>query len=89
MWYLLFDMWESHPLEIKKRDDVAGIAFLVYVKRYTDTHEFLDYALKNYAAHCEKADIDEDLVEMILKCYQPTIRRCNTWAIVCSSSNVA
>ena len=57
--YLMFDVFESHPLAIDPEllgdDDIKSV-----VNQYTSSHEFLDYAANNWAIHFREAKIREE-----------------------------
>jgi len=57
--YLMFDVFESHPLVIDPKllgdDDIKSV-----VDQYTSSHEFLDYAANNWAIHFREAKIREE-----------------------------
>jgi ankyrin repeat domain-containing protein 50 len=72
IWYLLFTVFESHPLII---DEVRNHGIKKAVKRYTKEHDFLDYAAKNWADHFRTAKITKNADAALLK---STLEVCDT-----------
>jgi ankyrin repeat domain-containing protein 50 len=77
VWYLLFSVFENHPLVIDpkrwKREEL--------VNRYTRGHDFLDYAAKHWAAHFQNAKIGEEaaLLKSTLEVCDTRSNRFMTW----------
>ncbi|KAI9853440.1 MAG: hypothetical protein M1813_002224, partial [Trichoglossum hirsutum] len=64
--YLLFPVFETHPLVIRGRPIVEQVG------RYTAQHDFLDYSAKHWAAHFRGAKI------MDMAVFESTLEVCNT-----------
>ena len=78
IWYLLFTVFESHPLII---DGVHKSRIKDEVNRYTKKHDFLDYAAKNWADHFRSAKISKNtiLLKLTLKICDTQSKRFLTW----------
>ena len=76
VWYLLFSVFENHPLVIDPRswgeESVDG---------YTRGHDFLDYAAKHWVTHFQNAKIGEEaaLLKSTLEVCDTRSKRFMTW----------
>ncbi|KAH0536220.1 hypothetical protein FGG08_006887 [Glutinoglossum americanum] len=74
--YLLFDVFESQPLDIDVNSVISA-----EVNRYTEKHHFLDYAAKHWAFHFKGAGISTDtaLLKSVLDICYTQSKRFLTW----------
>ena len=76
--YLLFAIFESHPLVIDP--NVRGKDLKNTVDQYTNRHGFLDYAAKHWAVHFRGAEPKETaMLESILEACDTRSERFMTW----------
>jgi hypothetical protein len=75
--YLLFDVFESHPLVANSK---VGGGYIQKTVQYTKKYDFLDYAAKNWAGHFRSAKIKETkMLKSILDVCNPQSKRFRTW----------
>ena len=94
IWYLLFTVFESHPLiqKIAEGDDRSWEDTLhgMYIERkgyeqYTTEHYFLDYAAQHWAVHFREAKVAKQTAlckSVALKVCETRNIRFSTWFIV-------
>ena len=76
--YLLFDIFESHPLVIDPNVERADLKKAV--DQYTNGHDFLDYAANHWAVHFRGAKTEETaMLESILEVCDTRSARFLTW----------
>jgi ankyrin repeat domain-containing protein 50 len=81
IWYLLFTVFESHPLTIAYKASYKHEEIKAEVDRYTNEHDFLNYAAKHWAAHFRGANISDgtQLFKSALEISNTRSKRFFTW----------
>ncbi|KAH0541580.1 hypothetical protein FGG08_003928 [Glutinoglossum americanum] len=77
IWYLLFSVFESHPLPV----GVKPYEIKELVNKYSNEHVFLDYAANHWARHFREAEIREDraMLKSTLDICDARSGRFSTW----------
>ncbi|KAF8536548.1 hypothetical protein BDD12DRAFT_918318 [Trichophaea hybrida] len=82
IYYLLFTVFETHPLVLSSTIPTLESQQQIY--RYTEEHVFLDYAAKHWATHVLEAKIweEQEISSSALEVLDSGSRRLLTWFLV-------
>lgn len=59
IWFLLFDVFESHP-PVANVNDWVSLKRSRDIERYINAHSFLQYAAANWVTHFQEAEVEDE-----------------------------